>query len=251
MKKLILLAFLSLALIFPSEGSDLNSLFKQGNDLYSKGNITGALSHYKKIEADGYRSSELYFNIGNCYFKLDSLAQSIVYYERARLLDPTDEDVLFNLDVANQKTVDRIDKMPVLFIKDWWQKLGASLSLQGWSFLVVIFFWVAAFSFAFYLLSRYRLKKIAFFTVGSISLLTGIFMFFIANSQNAHLNKEKEGVIMTPTITIKSAPASGKDLFVLHEGTKVRILDRTDGWVKIKLGNGNVGWLPEIDIEGI
>jgi tetratricopeptide (TPR) repeat protein len=250
MKKLLLALFFPL-LVTHSGATDLSGLFKQGNDLYSKGNYSAALGHYRKIEDEGYRSAELYFNIGNCYFKLDSLAQSIVYYERAKLLNPTDEDILFNLDAANQKTVDRIDKMPVLFIIDWWQKLGASFSLQGWSFLVIICIWGALTSFAFYMLSRYRMKKIIFFTTASILLIVGLFMYVIANSQNAHLNKEKEGIILTPSITIKSAPASGKDLFVLHEGTKVRILDHTDGWVKIRLGNGNVGWLPENGIGGI
>jgi tetratricopeptide (TPR) repeat protein len=251
MKKFILLALFVPVLVMSSGATDLNALFKQANDLYAKGNYNGALGHYKKIESEGYRSSELYFNIGNCYYKQDSLAQSILYYERARLLNPSDEDILFNLDAANQKTVDRIDKMPVLFIKDWWQRLGATLSLQGWSFLLIICIWGAMTGFVLYIMSKYRIKKIIFFSAASVLLLGGIFIFIIANSQNAHLNKEKEGIILTPTITIKSAPASGKDLFVLHEGTKVRILDKSDGWVKIRLGNGNVGWLPENGIAGI
>lgn len=251
MKKTLLFLILLVPFTLLAKEDALQSLFKNGNDQYAKGAYEAALKHYKDIEKEGYRSAELYFNLGNTYFKLDSLAAAILYYERARLLAPADEDILFNLDLANQKTVDRVDRMPVLFIKDWWQKLSSKLSLEGWSFIMITFIWVSVIFFAVYFLSKKRTAKMVSFSVASVFLVSAIITFIVASSLNNRMNNEKEGIIFYPTVTIKSAPATGKELFVLHEGTKVRILEHTDGWVKIRLGNGNVGWLPESGIQGI
>ncbi len=249
--KNILIILLSFICSAAFAKADLQALYKKGNDEYAKGSYQAALTFYRTVETEGFRSAELYYNIGNCYYQLDSLASSILYYERAKLLDPSDEDIGFNLDIANQKTVDRVDKMPVLFIMDGWQKLASKLSLQGWSFLTITCFWISMIALALYVISAERIKKILFFSIASILFIGGIVTYTIASSQNNRLNKEKEGIIFSPTVTIKSAPSSGKDLFVLHEGTKVRILDKAEGWVKIRLGNGNVGWLPESGIQGI
>lgn len=251
MKTLLVLLFTFSFSFLTVAGSDLEKKFVEGNSFYSKGEYSQALSVYKGIERSGLHSAELYFNIGNAYFQLDSLAPAILYFERAKKLNPTDEDILFNLDIANQKTVDRIDKLPVLFIKDWWQRFTSFLSLEGWSFLTIVFCWITFLSAAIFIISKTRIFRISFFTIGSITLLGTIVLLVISVSVNNRMNNEKDGIIFSPTITIKSAPASGKDLFVLHEGTKVKILDKADGWVKIRIGNGNVGWLPERSIQGI
>lgn len=247
----LVITFIIALMSLTCDAKDLNTLFQKGNTHYSKEEFLAALNTYKTIEAEGFQSAELLYNIGNSYLKLDSTASAILYYERARKLNPSDEDILFNLEAANQRTVDKIDKMPVLFIQDWWQRFTSILTVEGWAFLVVVCCWLFFIFTTIYLISTKRGTRILFFSTASLALVMTVFIYIITVSSYYRQNKSREGIIFAPSITVKSAPASGKDLFVLHEGTKVRIVETSDGWIKIRIGNGNVGWLPESSLEVI
>lgn len=224
----------------------------KANKAYSAGSFTVAADLYQKVVDAGYASPELFYNMGNAYFKMNDYASAILWYERAKRLDPGSEDINFNLNVANTKISDKIEPLPELFYKRWYNSLVQVFSTDAWASMFVCMFIAGLLCLILYLASRVLiLRKIGFWTALVLFFLSFITLVF-AWSGYSFTKSTSEGIVFAPTITVKSSPDDkSTDLFVLHEGTKVRLLDNISGWYEIRIANGSVGWLPNNSLEKI
>ena len=218
----------------------------EGNAAYNEGNYEQALTFYNQVVEAGLESADLYYNMGNTYYKLKQYPMSILYYEKALKLNPGDEDIRANLEIANLAVVDKINVIPQSFIQRWWNGIKASFSTDGWAWVSVVLFALFLFClFAFLMARRTGLRKVGFFA-GLLLLICLVFSVVFAVGNYEDLKYQDEAIVMTPTITVKSSPSDmSVDLFVLHEGAKVRIMESSNGWNKIKIADGSVGWLSE------
>lgn len=231
---------------------DHNNAFIQANTQYEKGHYDKAATLYEEIVEDGLESAELYYNLGNAYYRLDNVGLSILYYEKARKLSPTDEDILTNLAFANQKVEDEIDAVPVSFLTNWLETIASILTEKGWSLFFIGLFIVSLLLLVLYILSSTPNLKRLFFYSFFLLFVVGVCCFFLAWFQYYNTKNTKEAVIVSPATTVLSSPDSeATKLFVLHEGTKVSITDETNEWVELKLADGNVGWLLKKDLRKI
>lgn len=251
MKRLFLVVILTLAInsVFSTE---IDSLFTKANDAYNNEMYTDAIDNYLKIFDAGYESDVLYFNLGNACFKLGDISSAILYYEKAKKLNPNDDDINFNLSVANTKIVDKIEPVPELFFKQWWRSIYNLFDANTWAKISVGGFILFFILLAFYLLSKLLIiRKTAFYT-GVIILFLTIFTFVIASQKYNVSKNQNEAIVFTPTITVKSSPnPNSVDLFVIHEGSKVSIIEQVGNWCEIKIANGSVGWLPAEALRNI
>jgi tetratricopeptide (TPR) repeat protein len=236
----------------PLSATLLETKIAQANNYYTAARYDSAMIQYQSVVDAGYESSGLYYNLGNTYFKLKNIPSAILYYEKAKKLNPTDEDILNNIAVANGMIVDKIDQLPRFFFKNWWDNIYNLFNADSWAWISVFsFIMTLTASFLYFTSSILWLKKSGFF-LGLVMLLTTIIGFGLASQRYFYTKQATEAIIFAPTITVKSSPGnSSVDLFVLHEGTKVVLMDEVIGWHKIKIANGSVGWLPNDSYEGI
>lgn len=225
--------------------ANVDTLFSRANQEYTNGMYTNAIDDYQRIIQTGYESAELYFNLGNAYFKTNDIPSAILYFEKAKKLNPNDNDINFNLNVANTQIVDKIEPVPELFFKQWWRSIYNIFKADTWAIISVAGFILFFVLLAFYLLSKYTIIRKSAFYSGLIVLFLTLFTFTIAFQKYNILKHQKEAIVFTPTITVKSSPNQNSvDLFVIHEGAKVKILETIGNWCEIKIANGSVGWLP-------
>lgn len=224
-------------------------LLSKANELYNNSAYDSAVVMYKKVIDKGYSSSTLYYNLGNTYYKLRDYPMAIFYYEKSLKLDPNNEDTKHNLEIANAFISDKIETVPDLFIKAWWNNLGNIFTANTWAVISLIVLAILLSCIFLYLIARTRiLKKSMFFSCIFLILIT-ISIFSITIKKYNYIKSNNNGIIIAPTITVKSSPStSSVDLFVLHEGSKIKILDNTGDWEKIKIANGSIGWLPSSSI---
>lgn len=248
---LFLVLFVLSALGGYSAGAE-KELVARGNKSYTEGFYADAVVSYKKVISMGYESPDLYYNLGNSFFKLNQFPEAILYYEKAKKLDPSNEDIDFNLRVANSKIADKIEPIPELFYKRWYRSLVELLPMDGWAITGIILFIIALATGLLYVMARSLPLRKAGFAGGIVLFLISIvFLFFAWESFNTRKH-DREAIIMAPTITVKSSPdEKSVDLFVLHEGTKVQLIDNVGGWYEIRIDNGSVGWLPVTSFERI
>lgn len=239
-----ILFLLGLMMSFSSWAAGENTLFDKANQLYADSRFEEALQIYEQILSSDKESSELYFNLGNAYYKTNRIPDAILNYERALRLNPQDEDILFNLTAANQLVVDQLDEVPEFFLAKWIKSARQSLSLDTWTYLMLISFLLAFVAVAFFRISGSRvIRKLSF--VMMMILLTGALVSFIAaRNWQEELSGENTAIIFSPSAMVKASPdESGTDLFQLHEGTKLEILKSLGEWYEIRLINGNEGWI--------
>ena len=239
-----LLALRGLGSIQAQENGDV--WFEQANAAYNAGNYDSAMVLYEKILASDMESVPLYFNMGNTYYKMREYPMAIYCYEKALKLDPSNEDVQTNLAIANRAIVDKIEPMPQSFIERWWQDARALFSGDQWAWLSIVVFALLLVSAFMFLRSRKMgLRKLGFF-VGLVFLLVFVLSVIFAMQLKQSALAQNQAIIMTPTVNVKSLPnETSVDLFVLHEGTKVDVLETENGWNKIRIANGSLGWLSE------
>lgn len=244
MKKIaMILAFLMVSVLGTAQS---NNWFEEGNAAYNEGDYEQALALYSNVESSGLESAELYYNMGNTYYKIKEYPMSILYYEKALKLAPGDEDIRTNLEIANLAVVDKINVLPQSFIQRWWNGAKTKLSADGWAWVSVAAFALLLLClFAFLMARQTGLRKTGFFA-GLLLFLCLTFSVIFAIENYSDQKRHDEAIIMTPTVNVKSTPSdSSIDLFVLHEGAKVRILDTMKGWNKIRIADGSLGWLQE------
>jgi tetratricopeptide (TPR) repeat protein len=224
----------------------------KANKAYADGFYANAVELYKSVITAGYESIDLYYNLGNACYKQNDFASSILYYEKARKLDPGNEDVNFNLKIANTKITDKIEPIPELFYKRWFKKLIESFSVDKWSKFGLAFLCLGLVGGLFYVVSKNLLSRKAGFWLGIFFVFVSLFSFLFAWQSYDDIMHRKEAIIFTPTVTIKSSPDEKSiDLFVLHEGAKVELIDNIGTWYEIRIANGSVGWLIASSVEKI
>jgi tetratricopeptide (TPR) repeat protein len=249
MKKILILIFLTFRLSFAF--ADINNdLMMSAGKAYSKQDYNKAIELYKKVIDNGYKSFELYYNIGNSYFKLNQLPFAILYFEKAKKLNPADEDIKFNLTIANRRIVDKIDVLPELFIKTWWKSLVNYYNTDQWASLTVISLCLCIVLLLLFLLGTSHFVRRFAFWLSVFMLLISILCVVFARHQFNEVQKVKEAIIFTPTLNVKSSPdQNSTDIFVIHEGLKVKIIDQVGDWYDIQIANGSKGWIRITDME--
>jgi tetratricopeptide (TPR) repeat protein len=226
--------------------------FISANELYKHGDYENAIKAYEKMLNEGNLSADIYFNLGNSYYKTGNVSKSIVNYERALKLTPDDEDINFNLRIAQLKVADKIEPLPEIFYVRWLKALTAELPLSTWSTIFLACFWLLFIAAAVYLFATSSAGKKAAFTFILIFMFLSLSSFLIARDSHRITKDKIDAVIATASVYVKSSPdEKGNDLFILHEGTKVNVLDELGEWKKIRIANGTVGWLKAHDIEVI
>lgn len=246
------LAILLISSSIVAKAGTFASDFKMANELYSKGNYEAAISGYQAIvDADNF-STDIYFNLGNCYYKTDNIPEAILHYEKALKLKPDNEDALYNLAMANKLTIDKIDRLPELFIGSTWRNLITSRTVENWAYYAVgLIFLSLLFFISYMLIQQIIIKKVSFYA-GLFFLGLSMFTFLMASQHNTIIKQSTEAIIFASTITIHSGPNDNAEkLFTLHEGTKVTLLESNTDWSKIKLPNGNIGWIKSNEIKDI
>jgi len=246
------IGFILVAQLIAFSSFAAESLLQQAEQAYKTENYDQAVAMYDSILKIKGPSAEVYYNLGNAYYKLGKIAPSIINYERALRQDPGDSDIRFNLNMANQRTVDKIEPVGEFFLKTWSEALQNKGALDSWAKLGVVCFLLFLLCAALYVFTRkVRLKQIGFF-VGVLCLHVVFIANIFASQQKKKIIDHKAAIIFAPTVTIKSTPdGSGTDLFVLHEGTKVSVKSTLGEWKEIELVDGNVGWIPSADIQAI
>jgi hypothetical protein len=227
-------------------------MYIQAGKDYSEGRFEQALIGYQAIVDSGYASPDLYYNMGNAAFRSNKLGFAVLYYEKALKLDPSHEESQKNLAHISRYKEDQLENVPELFIRRWVRSVYQLFSLRVWSYTAIGLFAIMLAGILIYIFSSgLALKKMGFFTG-----LTAIILFIL--SLTAAVNRHSEfvspdsAIIINPSVVVKSTPSlSGTDLFVLHEGTKVKTDERVSGWIEITISDGRVGWIPEESLSVI
>ncbi|NDV83749.1 tetratricopeptide repeat protein [Bacteroides sp. 51] len=217
---------------------------------YIKNDYSTAIQIYENLLQQG-ESAELYYNLGNSYYKSGDIARAILNYERALLLKPGNEDIRANLEIARSKTVDKIDAVPEIFFVSWTKSLINSISINAWARWGIIFFILLIASLYFFIFSKQvTMKKVGFIS-SLVCLLFAVCTNMFASYQKKTLTNRNTAIIISPSVTIRSTPnENGTSLFVLHEGSKVVIKDNSmNSWKEITIEDGKVGWISSSDIE--
>jgi len=240
MKRLIFI----LSLFICSQNFASEQVFELGNKQYVNENYSAAISLYDSILISGLESSELYYNLGNCHYKTNDWANAIWHYEKSLQLN-NNEKTKHNLELVKLKIIDRIEPLPQLFYKKWWINLTQNLSTQVWQILTLF---GMGFIFILQLISQFTSLKNKLITK-IFSAITVIILLITQTSYHNNFTK-KEAIVFSETITVNSAPTSSStNLFTLHAGSKVEIIDTIGDWINIKIANGNSGWIAQNSIK--
>lgn len=219
--------------------------FKKGVEYYTASNYQEALNQWLDIYNTGYRSAELDYNIGNAYFKLNNVPGAVLFYERALLLKPADNNINYNLQISKSLVVDKFEEIPELFFVRWFDFLALLLTTNKWAVISIVSFIIFLVLISVYIYSsKYRIKVLGFWAGVFLLLISALSLAFTMRNKSLVYDSHK-AIIFAPSVNGKSSPdSSGTDLFVLHEGSKVSIEDAVGEWYEIKLSDGNKGWVP-------
>lgn len=230
-----------------------NAITKQNaDDEYAKGNYQQAIKDYQEILKTGV-SSEIYYNLGNAYYRTDNITQALLAYERALQLSPGDNDIRFNLQYARSKTIDKITPETEMFFVTWYHSLVNFTSVDRWANTAIVSIVMALLLILVFLFAPQMWARKSGFYGSSAFLLLFAFANLFAFQQKHELETKQGAIVIAPTVNVKKTPAaSGTDVFVIHEGTRVDITDRgMKQWRGIKLADGREGWLKTSQIEEI
>lgn len=246
LKKIVIAILIVSSIVLADEPE---KLFIEANQLYHDGNFEAAIDKYESILKADYESGELYFNLANAYYKTGNVGKARVNYERALNWLEGDEAVKQNLDLLKLRLIDQIEEPPRLFISIWWEALLNLFSTYTLGIIVLVLFWVVLISAAIFLYYRKR-GRLKWKSVFVTMLIIWLFLLTIWLNKIYLFETEKYGVILASTITVHAEPADNTtELFVLHEGTKVKVQRASGGWYEIRLADGKTGWLDKDVIE--
>jgi len=246
---LILLGIINLC-VFSQTKNDIS--FETANTLYSEEKYEEAIKNYLQILNNGFESSELYYNIGNGYFKTKNYPRAILYYEKALLHNPENDNIQHNLAKAKMYNVDKVDEIPEFIISRWINNLTCILTSNGWSLFSIIVFSLTIICLLIYLFSSVIKYKKTSFYIAVIAFLLSILSLNFSYRLKYNILNSSGAIIMQPTTTVKGSPSeTGTELFIIHEGTKVFIVSSLGEWYEIKLSDGKQGWLKKTVIEKI
>ncbi|NER17246.1 SH3 domain-containing protein [Spongiivirga citrea] len=245
-KGLLLLVFLISAGLFAQN----DAAFEKGNQLYNQGKYIEAIEQYQAILDSGNHSAALYYNMANANYKLNKIAPTVYYYEKALQLAPNDDDIKSNLAFAQNMTIDAIDVLPEAGFSKIFNGWIAKLSYNSWARIAVICTFIFVLAFITYYFSHRANQKRYFFILSFIALACLILSVVFAFQQKAMQAKDKPAIVFATETQAKTDPNfTSEPVFVLHEGTKVQVLETFEDWKKIQIANGTEGWIPAADIK--
>ncbi len=226
------------------------SRFQQANEFYNNGDFELAISNYESIIESGEHSAALYFNLANANYKLNHIAPSIYYYEKALKLSPNDKEIQNNIAFARNMTIDAIDQTPEFGFAKISKNVTTMLTFDNWAKLSVLFMMLFVVLYLVYYFSYNSTKKrLAFISAMTFLILTGASVALAFNHYNM-VENDKPAIVFAKQSQVKSEPnLRSTESFKLHEGTKVQILDTVNNWKKIKLADGKTGWIISEDIK--
>ena len=241
MKKLIFVLLVFVSALAQAQNS---TLFEEANEAYANDDFETAILKYEKILENGETSAAVYYNLGNAHYKLNNVAPSIYYYEKALQLNPADEDVQNNIEFARSLTIDDIPVNEETGFQKSVNQFISTFSYNTWAYLSIAFSIIFVTLFLLYYFSRKPIIKRSLFGAAVfIFLLGGISVFFAFQQQEIQFNNQF-AIIFSEEAEVKNEPSQrGDAAFNLHEGTKARVLEEYQGWVKIELSNGTQGWM--------
>jgi tetratricopeptide (TPR) repeat protein len=248
-KYLFIVLIYSICSVFAGQFQDL---IERGNEAFKNSEYEKAIEIYNKIIDQNVESAEVYNNIGDANFRLGRIGSAILYFEKALKMAQDDEDINYNLQIVNARTVDRINELPEVWIVDLWNSIVVSLSIYSWSAIVILAYLAFLTVIGLYVLTRnFKLRKISFFTGSALfPVLIIVTIMFIAKIDRE--TSSEYGILIENTIAVKLSPdEKSDDAFVIHEGLKFAIEDSFSNWAKIKLADGKIGWIPLSAFERI
>jgi len=221
--------------------------FEFANNLYKDGKFVEAIEIYEAYANEEINSPEIYFNLGSAYFQIDSLAQSIYYFEKAKTINPNDMDLQHNLALAYGQQKDDIDKFPELFFIAWVKKIASFLSTNTWLFAAIAFFWLTL---LLYFLkgkgNNFLLKKKRWI----VPLVFGLLCLLFSWANYHYQSSVQSAIVMQTEVKVKNKPnLTASNLLSIHEGLKVDIVDTVDDWHQVKLSDGTSGWLSKKSVK--
>lgn len=234
--------FFIIFLVFTSN-QVIDDLFQKSNDYYTNGDYQNAVNGYLDVLDSGFESAELYFNLGNSFYKLNNIPDSNFYYEKAKSISPNDDDILTNLIFAKNLRIDKIEVLPITQMQNFKLSILNLFSEKGWSISLISLIWFMSFAFIFYIISKDSKFKRLYFTLSIVFIILSSLTLFI-NFEKKKLSEIKYAIVYDKEIEVWSEPNNISELkFLLHEGTKVKQLDVIEDWVNIQLENGTLGWI--------
>jgi len=240
-----LVAIFVFILSFVCAENRLELLFEKANEKYLNGDYRGAIELYKKILKEGYESDRVYYNLGNAYYRVGELGRAILFYEKALKLNPGDENVRFNLRLANLRIKDRVSVPPPFFLVRFYRVVKNLLSSRGWALVFASTVLFISVIMAIIILSpgKAGLKRVIKIVL-VVLIVLGMFELVFLIDKYRDEEVKNYGIVVVPSLKCLSAPQEGSTvLFIMHEGIKVRILDKELDWFKIELPDGKQGWV--------
>lgn len=242
--KAFLVLLLFIVGVSPTQDANISTLFEQGNQAYNNADYLEAISAYKSILEQGQHSSALYFNLANCYYKNNQVAESIYYYEKALLLNPEDQEIQHNAAFAKNMTLDSIEELPKTALSQLKSRIMKWLTIDQWGGVFLVFTWLGVGFFSWYLWSTRPFTKRLTLLMSMLIMGLSSSLFILTNERLNVQQQTKFGIIFNTQVEILNAPNErGEMQFLLHEGTKVEVLDELQDWQKIRIANGAEGWV--------
>jgi len=217
------------------------------NDVYDK-----AINIYEQLIKSGYEGKSLFYNLGNSYYRVGKVGYAILNYEKALKISPNDEDVKHNLAFARLSTVDRIQPLPEFFLFQWWETLLASYTVNGWTYLTYLIYIILLSLFVgYFFVQTISQQKFILFSGLTVLIILALSVSLLIVKVNRETTQHS-GVVITQSVTVKNSPdQKSSDAFVIHEGLKIKLEDKLDQWIKIRLADGKVGWVENDSVEKI
>ena len=247
-----LLVILMVLMIVPDVTATSDSLFQRAIGLYQEEEYEVSLQIFKEILDQGVESPDLYYNMGNAAYRSNNIGHAILYYEKALKMEPSHEDARHNLEFVSRYRVDTFEEVPELFLSTWRKMMVKVLSERSWSVIAILCFLIILGALLIYLFSKRLLLKKVGFIAAVVGLLLFIITFTSALSTHRNIVRPESGIIISPSVVVRSSPSeTGTELFILHEGTKIRVNEEVSGWHNIRVIDGSEGWIISGDFESI
>lgn len=250
--KTILYILLFLGVSFGGKAQDTSpkNLFNQATQAYADEAYDKAIATYNQLLEQGQTSAALYYNLANAYYKLNQVAESIYYYEKALQLSPNDKDIHNNLSFAKNMALDAIEEQPKTGLTRIYDKLSSIFDTTTWAWLSILFMLLGSLCIGVYFFAGSSFKKRLFFSFSMLGFFLGILTSVVAFQQQQYLQANTYAIVFEEEVSVKSEPNnSSSNAFLLHAGTKVEVLDSFNTFVKIALADGREGWITEKAIK--